>query len=296
MYKLYYIIALNFLALAAYAQEPFWEIVEIPESIKRLGSIAINDSGHLFLGASPYDGKGGGVYRYKGDGYEWEHLGLGKSFICSMAISQSNDIFLGTNCWVIRSTDNGATWDTLKEMLTNFDDIEVTEDSMVFATTYYGLLRSFNYGDNWNLVFNDQIGDAWMSSVEVGPSKELYIGLRDYYDPIRGVFRSLDTGNTWEYIGPDKPIHSVETKKYVSVTCYPNPFISGSTIRINYQMGEIPAESQLKLINSAGKLVKKIHLKNTNRYYLKGNIPAGIYYVIIESGNYKGYHKIIKIN
>lgn len=26
------------------------------------------------------------------------------------------------------------------------------------------------------------------------PSGELYIGLRDYYDPVRGVYRSLDTG------------------------------------------------------------------------------------------------------
>ncbi len=104
----------------------------------------------------------------EGEGYEWEHLGLNKRAICSMAISQSNDIFLGTSGYIIRSTDNGITWDTLKYMLTNFDDIEVSEDSMVFAATYYGVLRSFNYGDNWDLVFNNQIGDAWMSSIDIG--------------------------------------------------------------------------------------------------------------------------------
>lgn len=168
MFRLCSIKVLILISLSLSAQDPFWEMLEIPESIKYLKSIAVNDSGHLFLGACPHDGDGGGVYRWKGEGYEWEHLGLNKRAICSMAISQSNDIFLGTSGYIIRSTDNGITWDTLKYMLTNFDDIEVSEDSMVFAATYYGVLRSFNYGDNWDLVFNNQIGDAWMSSIDIG--------------------------------------------------------------------------------------------------------------------------------
>ncbi len=65
MFRLCSIKVLILISLSLSAQDPFWEMLEIPESIKYLKSIAVNDSGHLFLGACPHDGDGGGVYRWK---------------------------------------------------------------------------------------------------------------------------------------------------------------------------------------------------------------------------------------
>jgi photosystem II stability/assembly factor-like uncharacterized protein len=118
--------------------------------------------------------------------------------------------------WIIRSTDGGATWETLKQGVA-FDSHAVTilpdDPRVVIATSGVGVFRSENGGDKF--VRSDEgiqggfFGGGYMSPAAVHPARPdvLFAGAAEVPPPFwftraQGAhaffYRSDDRGKTWK--------------------------------------------------------------------------------------------------
>ena len=103
-------------------------------------------------------------------------------------------IYAATYDYVCRSTNNGATWEQIKNGFQYDEVISITGNGKyLFAgTTFSGLYRSTNYGENWTTIrgilpTNNIANLAWYHS-------DLLISGAE------GIFRSTDLGTTWTKI------------------------------------------------------------------------------------------------
>lgn len=165
--------------------------------------IAVNSSGHIFVTA------GAGVLRSLDNGLTWSSARLSAAgHTGPLAIGKTSDIVYSSvgisdeNSFggIYRSEDNGVTW-----MKTNFPDtigvsvIAVNGHDDVFAGTGFGLFRSTNAGQSWQLL---DVGFV----IDYGPlidaiaidydNRDIFIAIRN-----SGVYRSSDNGESWQKTG-----------------------------------------------------------------------------------------------
>ena len=116
----------------------------------------------------------------------------------SLAINESGYIFaggdpLGGPVGVLRSTDNGDTWQPVNNGLTTGNGINAliaTANGYLFAGSYGdGVFRSTDNGDNWTQV-NNGLTTPFVLSFTSNASGDIFAGT--YFGG--GVFRSTDNG------------------------------------------------------------------------------------------------------
>ncbi|HOW32024.1 MAG TPA: T9SS type A sorting domain-containing protein, partial [Bacteroidales bacterium] len=188
--------------------QDFWEVLPFPESTD-IYCTAVNNEGDIFVGAAN-DGAPGGVYRSLDNGQTWSLvLDLGEFSVISLEISNNGNIYAGTN-WVnplYVSLNNGETWEALPLPLSHnvvcilsigSDTLFVGQPDVPGAV----LSRSIDGGQTWETVFttNDHSSEC-INDIIITPSGTMYIGLSGYFPGMGGVYRAVDNGNTWEFIG-----------------------------------------------------------------------------------------------
>ena len=118
----------------------------------------------------------------------------------SIAIS-GNNIFVGTNFGIFRSTDNGNSWASVNNGLTILDITNVAIlHSYVFACSNLGLFKTTDNGDKWELV--PYLMNYLITSI-AGSGQNLYIGTN------LGIFKSTDYGESWEEVNANANIKHV---------------------------------------------------------------------------------------
>ncbi|MGH7491611.1 MAG: YCF48-related protein [bacterium] len=156
-----------------------------------------NEHGDFFVGTENV-----GILVLKKDDNRWHPAaeGMSSAQILSLAISANGHIFAGTTSTLFRSTDNGVTWQDLRDKLpptgTNkfVRFIAVNQNADIVASVYdHGLYRSTDNGENWQHIgFASKI----VRHVKFASNGHVYAGEEGGY----GIFRSTDDGQTWTAI------------------------------------------------------------------------------------------------
>jgi photosystem II stability/assembly factor-like uncharacterized protein len=220
---------------------------------------------------------------------------------------------------VLRSKDNGKSWDTvyggkwsIYSNIKNVTSLNYCGTGTIFAGSAFGILRSTDYGNTWSIV-DGVVSHYYMIGFIRGKSNKLYAGNSN------GLFISIDNGSTWNlidsnlnvtalaidndtclYIGTNNQglYKSDETNqvsspgiipdKYSLTQNYPNPFNPGTTI-----MYTIPKNTfvTLKIYDLMGREIKTLvnQAKSPGEYnviFNSSNLPSGIYVYRIKAGNF----------
>lgn len=158
-------------------------------------SLALNSQLQLYVATED-----SGIARTTNQGETWEvNILLPDSgyHFTSVAIDDSDNIFVGTSVGVFKSSDNGSTWIQKNVGLIDLYvfDIMCTSNGYLYLTGNYGIARSTNGGQNWEYVNNGSGGRA-VEIKEDGYSN-LYFGSQSADG---AIYESSNWGQNWEKI------------------------------------------------------------------------------------------------
>lgn len=256
-----------------------------------------------------------GIARSTDGGRTWIGItkGLPDAYVSCFA-KNNNALFVGTySSWknkdagVFRSTDRGATWDTLQTKLGSTTDVHalVAFQNTILAGTEGGIYRSTDNGETWDRPSG--AGGVVKALIRVGFT---YFMANSYY----GVRRSTDNGTTWETINQGLPVGRVQT------LCYRNGYLfagltNGSAARLKIEEPTVGVESphhqakilavwpnpttnrsvmlrspltdryaRIQLVDPLGRIVWEEHnlqLDNGTTQLMLGQVQAGCYQVVL---------------
>jgi hypothetical protein len=197
------------LFLSEVKSQDFWLTIPFPDSLN-ITCMDFNKAGEIFVGTNT-DTAFDGVFRSQDEGQTWELiLNMGKYGPMSLAINDSGVIYVlgaATNWYLTKSADNGQTWESLsipdyggniKIVAHGTDTLFVSQ----WASNGACLLRSVNGGYDWTVVFETQNHTSEnVSDIAIAPNGDIFISLMCYFPNMGGVYKSMDGGNTWEFLG-----------------------------------------------------------------------------------------------
>jgi photosystem II stability/assembly factor-like uncharacterized protein len=171
-----------------------WEILQVDPTNPNIqvSSMHYSPEGILFIGSN------GKIYRSFDDGNSFQQVYSNGGSILNFNFSPSNEIFAVGQTNILRSPDNGITWDTLysAENLYFFDiefgiNGELYTVGGVYEAASRGFYRSLDNGITWQ---NIGITDLMLYSVEVNSEGIIMVGGEG------GTFTSIDNGLTWNHL------------------------------------------------------------------------------------------------
>jgi len=198
-----------------------WQFYEIEYGTWRVYSLLHSENEVIYAGTNK------AVYKSVNLGESWESLLTTNKNCLTLELLSPSTIFVGCQEYLLRSTDNGIAWDTclMLNQNTYINSILGVSDSLIYmaATSYTsidgGLYVSYDGGDNWSriglIMYN-------IESLAISPFNELYAGC--WY---KGLFKSVDSGLTWENVLPDMDAVSVISRgNEIFVGCAKQSFSS----------------------------------------------------------------------
>ena len=169
-----------------------WTLIGMADSV--VGSVAICDSDHLFLGL-PTSSVGTGLFRSTDDGLHWIQP-MWSFPINAIAANSSGYVIAGGWVTVLDfSTDGGLTWSHGRipgSGIFYLYAFTINSDGLVFAGTTSGVFRSTNNGIGWTQV-NAGLEDTLVRALGTDQTGYIYAGVWG-----TGIFRSGDYGNNWQ--------------------------------------------------------------------------------------------------
>jgi hypothetical protein len=116
----------------------------------------------------------------------------------------NDDILVGTQGGIFKSTDNGDNWFLFGTGLPadEIRKITINDDGILFCgTTLSGVYRSSDNGATWEACNNGLPANADVFAMKGGMGQgQVYAGIYP-----EGMFRTFDNGNTWEEINNGLP-------------------------------------------------------------------------------------------
>lgn len=277
--------------------------------------------GYIFAGSSLYPSSYG-IWISGDNGNTWTQLPNGG--LSRVLGSNSSYIYNASSDWGIeRSSDNGANWDYT--MYGNVFDCIATYGSYVYLGNQNGIYRSVNNGNTYTSVFSDDYIFClytYSANVFAGGLDGVYFspnGGTTWYPknqgfPVGGVtitsiviFPGIDQrifagdtdGKVWMRYYPQitdiENISSIIPEKFILQQNIPNPFNPSTVIKFSIPLGGI---TKLTIYNLLGKEISVV----LNKYLQPGeysynwqavNLPGGVYFYTLSSGNYKETKKML---
>ena len=135
------------------------------------------------------------------------------------------NILLGTDRGVIRSTDGGTTWTTTSS---SYDADHLIadpglENSMFASSSWNGMFESTDGGQTWSPM-NDGLSNKYINYIDIDPVNRYLYAATDY----GGIFRYTLGASPVEEIDSELP------DRFVLHPNYPNPF--NATTEIQYEL------------------------------------------------------------
>jgi hypothetical protein len=189
------------------------------------------------------------------------------------AIAQNNYNIESDTTFILRSMDEGSTWDTVFFDRLDINDIEMGMQEHLYLATSEGIFYSEDNGDNWD-EFNEGLEVLEVLDIMVDSSGNLFAA-----PMYAGVWRNMLMVST----------KSLETNFDFNV--YPNP--SMGIITINLPGKIVSSNTRLDIFNMQGMLVKSIQVMNSNLPVDVSDLVPGPYLLNV-SGMKKGQVVIVK--
>ncbi len=291
----------------------------------RVGDLVVDQNG-VFIANTVL----GAVYRSTDAGTTWEasiDSGLNNPFVPSLAVDDNNAIFAGTDDGVLRSFDDGTTWEFVNNGLGNLHvESLLLGREVLFAGTDAGLYRTFDEGENWEDAHTDTFSEANVRALVANSNNAIFAGTHD-----EGVFRSLDNGTSWDplndgltnldiasmAITPEgtmfagtvgggvfrrdaatdvsNELESVVPNEYQLAGNYPNPFAGTTTIR--FALPE-PAEIKLTLYDITGRALSVLASGSKQAGWHEiafdaSDLPSGVYFYDLRAGDFAAVDRLV---
>ena len=289
---------------------------------KTIPTLVIDSRGYIYAGT--YEG----VFKSENYGEDWESIGLESELDISLAINSRGYIFVGTfRSGIFRSTDDGGRWEQINSGLTDYviNSIAINKMGILFAGSDNGVFRSNDNGETWQIVFSDSEAVV-VSSIVISSNNHICIGTDN------GFYYSENDGNSWiqansgltntdirslaidveGYIfagtngGVFRSVGSLLSLNHLTDNTvstlalhhpFPNPFNPSTTIEFSIPQSGIVS---LTVYDVLGREVETIlnEYRNTGYHKLHWNasdVPSGIYFVRIQSGDFSLVRKAIVV-
>lgn len=154
---------------------------------------------NIFIGTS----KEGRIFRSSDDGDNWSQIYassvLSNITFCLLS-TVSGSILAGLDgTGIIRSTDNGDTWNTTSLTTNNIRQMVQAENGDVLAVTNVGVYKTSDDGENWTLSNN---GITTTNTYAIHKNS---FGTVFCTAGISKVYKSTDNGNNWAEVGSGLP-------------------------------------------------------------------------------------------
>lgn len=229
------------------------------------------DSKGSLLASGSFAGDGNGVIRSTNNGDSWVQVGsgLGIGEVHNLFLDAQGNLYAGTLFYgIFRSTNDGDTWRQVDGEESPLRSIAINSNGNLFGTTYDGYHGTVFYSpmssESWTPVFSliDTINVLAISS-----NAYIFAGTGS-----KGIFRSTDTGASWNQIYKVNPISSVKSIA-INKTGY---------IFAGHASGEIDLST-----NSGGEVWNNSYRGNADisviTVDLSNNVFAGTKYGIVRS-------------
>jgi photosystem II stability/assembly factor-like uncharacterized protein len=184
----------------------------------QIWEMGIIQTGEIFIGFD-FDG----LYKTTNYGQEWFRSDTGMTDSGVSAFTQSTDgtIYAGRR-GIFKSTDNGSNWTNIYfDSYGQLFSLETYQDSIVYAGLPQYLLKSTNYGSDWDTSFQAFENNNFINLIKVNNLGEVFTSVGFW-----GLIKSTDCGSTWERIGlPSASIHDMALSP--NTTIFSNAYMAG---------------------------------------------------------------------
>jgi photosystem II stability/assembly factor-like uncharacterized protein len=139
------------------------------------------------------------IYKSTDNGISWnlftDFSGTPFWYTGSLIFKPGGIIMFATNAGMFRSTNNGNTWSGINSGLPDpeIQSIAVRGDN-IFTASPNSVSRSTDNGSTWSALSNGLPG-TYARLVETGDNNSVFV-----YKQARGLYKSLDNGNTWTHV------------------------------------------------------------------------------------------------
>ncbi len=238
------------------------------------------------------------------------------AFVSDMDFSANYAIASIANNRMLRSIDDGQSWDTIPTGLNSsawLNEVLIVNDTLAYVAysdtnLTFGLLRSNDMGQSW---FQDGTNATFyypnFLSLHQSDTGKIYTGAEYVFGEFGLILSSMDASNWW-IDEVDQPIHAIDSylqnvtfavgdSGYVitntplaqlsteevdiisstDIQIYPNPTSGSFTVKST-------REGPLMIYNMAGRFIREGEL---NQEINLGNQPVGIYLVYVDNHVYK---------
>ncbi len=151
-----------------------------------------------------FDSEGRGLFKTVDAGKNWQTLQF-PDYIASLAISptDSNVVFAGTGKGIYQSNDGANTWtkiDQYKGLL--IFALTFDENGILYVSTEpFGLSKSADLGKTWETINTPKFTTTSIAA----DSQNNILYIAGYVpDGYQEVYKSSDSGNSWDLIGTNK--------------------------------------------------------------------------------------------
>ena len=179
-----------------------------------------------------YAGTAEGVLRSTDGGRTWSpaNNGLTRNRVVGLVIDPLspstiyvaiNDFF-GGNSGVYKSTDGGNSWNLRKNGMTNTNLLSLAIDPVTPTTLYAGsggssIFKTTDGADNWSPTTSPSFGGV---VIEVDPLNHTKVYAGETVSSGGGMFRSVDSGATWQPIGLNSTPRTINASPVTSGLLY----------------------------------------------------------------------------
>jgi len=217
----------------------------------------------IFIGTS----KEGRIFRSSDDGDNWTQV-YASSVLSNIAFCLSStaggSILAGLDgTGIIRSTDNGDTWNTTSLTNNNIRQMALADNGDVLAVTNVGVYKSSDDGVSWTLSNNG------ITNTNTYAIHKNSLGTIFCTAGVSKIFKSTDNGNNWTEVGTGLPSSII----YYLNSNSTNDLYAGTLFGLYKSTNDGNTWTEDGLEN---KIVKTLHFNSSNDLFA-GTEGEGIY-------------------
>jgi|GEM_PF-5844181 len=227
------------------------------------------------------------LIRSTDNGKSFTEVHAGNRYKTKMLANSKDVLFLWSP--LVRSSDYGATWDSLNNKLINVAELFIDDNDGLYALVEpfpYHLYCSYDNGDSWKDITYNLNGRS-ISSVTLNDQGILFAATNDELGLFKADLNTLLTE-------AKKDIAELPSEYFLEQN-YPNPFNPSTTISFSIpEAGNV----SLKVYDILGKELQVLlnEEKSPGKYELKfdaSHLPSGTYIYRINTGEYMSAKKLL---